>query len=504
MKILNANQIKQADQFTIENEAIESMELMERAAKQLEQWVIKHYDNNQKIKIFAGTGNNGGDALALARLLSDKEYFVDVFMPSTSETKSPDCETNLDILKEQNLVRIQTIDDLSILPEILVDDVVVDALFGTGLNRVVEGICSKIIQHINDSNATVISVDMPSGLFCEDNADNLRENIICADYTLSFEFPKLAFFFPENAEYVGEWIVLPIDLNTDFINNDEIEYKYSSGLELGEKLITRRRFDHKGVFGHAFLIAGSYGKVGAGVLAARACLRSGVGLLTVHVPRFGYEIMQTAVPEAMTSIDKYDKVISKIPSFENYSAMGIGPGIGRSRQAAYAVEDLLNKVSSPLVIDADAINIIAENRELIKLIPLNSILTPHPKEFERLIGESNGNFDRLQKQINFSKEHNVVIVLKGAYTSISSTEGEISFNTTGNPGMAKGGSGDVLTGIILALYAQNYSAFDSAVIAACIHGLAAVLSVSETGVEALLSSDIINYIGKAFMKLHNQ
>ncbi len=501
MKILSVDQIRQADNYTIENEPIQSIDLMERAAKQLEQWIISRYNTNQRIKIFAGPGNNGGDGLALARLLSDQEYFVEVFMPSISDSLSTDCQINLDRLKQQAKVQVQTIDEHDYMPELLASDLIVDALFGSGLNRVLEGFIVQVIQNINASGATIISVDIPSGLFSEDNLSNLPEGIINADFTLSFEFPKLSFFFQENFVYVGEWYVLPIGLITDFIDETDIKYNYCSGTELTRKMIKRKKFDHKGRFGHAFLISGSYGKIGAAVLAARACLRSGVGLLTVHVPRFGYEIIQTTIPEAMTSIDKYDKVISKIPSMENYTAVGVGPGIGKSRQAVLAIRDLLEKASMPLVIDADAINIIAENRDLIQLIPPSSILTPHPKEFERLVGKSSGNFDRLQSQIQFSKENNVVIVLKGAYTSVSSSEGKIVFNTTGNPGMAKGGCGDVLTGIILAFFAQQYTSFDAAVLGVFLHGLAADLAIDEINEEALLATDVINYLGKAFNSL---
>ncbi|MCF8374693.1 MAG: NAD(P)H-hydrate dehydratase [Bacteroidales bacterium] len=501
MKILSVNQIRQADQNTISNEPIESIDLMERAAIQLEKWIVERFSTDNRFKIFAGPGNNGGDGLALARLLAEGGYKVEVFMPYISDSLSQDCQINLNRLTEQGKIQVQNLDEHDYLPELSPDDVVVDALFGSGLNRVSEGFVVQVIQHINASGATIISIDIPSGLFSEDNLSNLPEGIVQADYTLSFEFPKLAFFFHENYEYVGEWFVLPIHLIIDFIDDSEINYYYCSGWELSRKLIKRKRFDHKGKFGHAFLISGSYGKIGAAVLAARACLRAGVGLLTVHIPRFGYEIIQTAIPEAMTSIDKYDKVISKIPSMENYSAVGIGPGIGRSRQATFALKDLLEKATAPLIIDADAINIISENREMIQFIPQNSILTPHPKEFERLVGKSDGDFDRLQRQIQFSKENNVVVVLKGAFTSVSSTEGKVYFNTTGNPGMAKGGCGDVLTGIILALYAQNYSPYEAAILGVFLHGLAADLAIQETSQEALLSSDIINYLGKAFTAL---
>jgi len=501
MKIFNVNQIREADEFTISNEPISSYNLMERAATNLSDWLSEYLSTNSVIKIFAGTGNNGGDGLAIARLLSDKGYNIEVYLIMISDVLSLDAQTNFTKLEEQSKVRINIFQSYEILPDINSKDIIIDAIFGSGLNRPLDDFAASVVNLINASRAKVISIDIPSGLLVDDNENNNPDNIIKAEITLTLQFPKLSFFFGENYRFVGEWIVIPIGLHENYINNTPTDFSYSTHKEIASKIFTRKKFDHKGKFGHAFLISGSYGKIGAAVLASKACLRAGVGLLTVHIPRFGYEIIQTAIPEAMTSIDKYDKVISKIPAIDNYTAVGIGPGIGKSHQAMLAMKELLEKISIPIVIDADAINILAENRELINLVPPNSIITPHPKEFERLVGRSENHYERLKKQIKFAADHSLVVVLKGAYTSIVDPLGNCVFNTSGNPGMAKGGCGDILTGIILALYAQGYTSFDAAYIGAYIHGFAADLAVIENSEEALLSTDIINFIGKAFMNL---
>ena len=502
MKVFNVEQIKEADRFTILNEPIASIDLMERAASQMLNEIIRLFDNTKRINVFCGPGNNGGDGLALSRLLTGKNYNLRVYLVKISDKLSDDAQINYQRLKEIDTEIIE-IDEDSILPQINSDEIIIDALFGSGLNRALDGFIATVTRHINSSNAKVVAIDIPSGLFAEDNSHNIFENIIQADYTLSLQFPKLAFFFADNCKYVGEWIVIPIGLHEEYIENTETDFTFITDADIAAKIFKRKRFDHKGKFGHANIISGSYGKIGAAVLASKACLHTGVGLLTVHIPRFGYEIIQTAVPEAMVSIDKYDKVISKIPPIDNYSAIGVGPGIGKSHQTTIAIKDLLSKANSPLILDADALNIISENRDFIDLIPPGSIITPHVKEFDRLVGSSKSNFERLQNQIQFAVEHNIVVILKGAFTSICSPDGKCVFNSTGNPGMAKGGCGDILLGMIVALFAQGYSAADAAIIAVFLHGLAADIAVKETSEEALISSEIVEKIGKAFSQIRD-
>ncbi len=520
MKILNAEQISRVDQYTIENKPISSIDLMEHAAQTCTDWITKKYRTGEAhtVYIFVGPGNNGGDGLAIARMLANLNYNVAVYV--VTDRLSPNSLINRDRLLEQNKVKLVFINTQQELPSITPQDIIIDALYGSGLNSPVGGFPARVIKHLNRSKAVIIAIDIPSGLFGEDNSQlrdealygqeyiNVNQppkdhydNVIQATYTLTFQTPFLSFFFAENAEHVGEWIVLPIGLDQDYMNKIESNYHYVTADEIKPKIITRKKFAHKGTYGHALLITGSYGKMGAAILASRACLRAGVGLLTTHIPKFGYDIMQTAVPEAMLSIDKYNKVSSEVPYISNYTAIGIGPGIGKSSATQTAVKSLLEKATVPMLFDADAINIIAESSELIDKLPPNSILTPHPKEFERLAGKSENNFARNKIQIEFAIKHKVYVVLKGAYTAIACPDGSCYFNTTGNPGMATAGSGDALSGIIVALLAQAMAPKDACLLGVYIHGLAGDIAAEKTGQESLIAGDIIDNLCYAFQKL---
>lgn len=498
-KIATSGQIREADAFTIENEPIASIDLMLRAAEQLRNNIINRYTKNSSFQLFCGPGNNGGDGFALAILLLESGYQVEVFHPK-AELLSDDAAYYFQRLKHTSIPCLdysRNVLDIFIHP----DAILVDALFGTGLSRKLDGDYAILVDLMNQSGNSIISVDIPSGLFCEDNSGNDLESVIHASLTLSFQFPKLAFFFPEHAAILGDWEILPIGIHPEFIESMHTQFHLLTPEFLRTRLHNRKRFDHKGIFGHGFLVAGSYGKMGAAILAGKACLRSGVGLLTIHVPRFGYDIIQNTLPEAMASIDKYDKLISKIPGCDGYTAVGIGPGIGKSMYTYQALKDLFQRSTCPLVIDADAINLLAEHQELLDIMPQGCVLTPHFKEFERLVGPSANHYVRLQKQIEFAGKYQVVVVLKGARTSIVSPDGTCYLNMTGNPGMAKGGSGDVLTGIVLSFLAQGYSAQDAAMLAVYLHGLAGDFGKAEYGEEALLPGDTINMLGKSFKSL---
>ncbi|HAZ01515.1 MAG TPA: bifunctional ADP-dependent NAD(P)H-hydrate dehydratase/NAD(P)H-hydrate epimerase [Marinilabiliales bacterium] len=501
MKILPVEKIRQCDAYTISHEPISSLALMERAANSVFQWILEHITRTEPFVIFAGTGNNGGDALVLARLLAQAGYTqVQVFVLKISNKFSPDCEANLKrltVLKGANVSYIQLNDPY---PDIMPAAIVIDGIFGTGLSKPISGYWASLIDHINANASEIIAIDVPSGLFGDTN-NEAEGSIIKANITLSFQFPKLTFFFAENHPFIGDWTILDIGLHPDFIEQVSTGYIYLEKHMIRELLKTRSRFDHKGVFGHAFLIAGSYQKTGAAVLSAHACLRTGVGLLTVHVPQSGYQIMQTAVPEAMLCIDETESGFCKPDILEKFQALGIGPGIGLKQGMRGAVKLILETAHCPLVLDADALNILADTPELLNLLPHNSILTPHPGEFDRLTKKHSLGFERHLSQMQFSKEHQVYVVLKGAFTSISTPKGEVYFNSTGNPGMATAGSGDVLTGIILSLLAQGYSPKDAAFIGVYLHGLAADLAASKIGEEALIASDIIEHLGFAFQKI---
>lgn len=497
-KILSVDQIRKADLYTIVNEPVSSLDLMERAARQCFKWIHKKKPKGKCIKIFCGTGNNGGDGLVIARMLAEKGYQVEVFVVRFSEKCSDDFSVNLSRLHETESVHVYDISANDIMPEINSDDLVIDAILGSGLTKPVQGLAANVIDNINASGAVVIAIDIPSGMFADYLTDSKSGSIVHADYTLTFQLPKLGFLMAENEAYVGEWEVLPIGLHKDFINAAETNFFFSEPGDIAPLLRSRGRFSHKGTYGHALLIAGSYGKMGAAVLAARAALRSGPGLITVHIPVIGYEIIQTAIPEAMVSLDKQSEVISGLPDLSAFNAIGIGPGIGMDLQTQNSLKLLIQSGSHPLVLDADALNILGENKTWLSFLPAGSILTPHPKEFERLAGKCADSMERISRQREFSVRYNVFVILKGAFTSITTPEGKCFFNPTGNPGMATAGSGDVLTGILLGLLAQGYTPFAASLLGTYIHGLAGDLAASKLGFESLIAGDIIEYLGKAF------
>jgi hydroxyethylthiazole kinase-like uncharacterized protein yjeF len=501
MKLFTCQQINEIDRLTMKLEPISSIDLMERASHRITDWIFQNIENDQSFFIFAGSGNNGGDALAVARMLAGSNYTCTIFLADFGRELKDNAAINQFRLVEQNKVLLKKIVSEDSIPEIPSDVIVLDGLFGSGINKPLTGLAKAIVTQINQSGATVISIDVPSGLFCEDNSENDSSGIVQANYTLTFQFPKLSFFFAENAEFVGKWHVLPILLHPEAILQSESKYFSLAKTFISGILKKREKFSHKGNFGHALLIAGSYGKMGASVLSSRACMRSGVGLLTSHAPRLGYEIIQNSIPEAMTSIDSSDEIFTEFPDTGLFSAVGIGPGIGKKPDTQMALKKLLQAGTEKLVVDADAINILSENKEWIKLLPENTILTPHPKEFERLAGPTSNSYERLQKQLQFSVRYKVIIVLKGANTCISVPDGSAFFNETGNPGMATAGSGDVLTGIILGLLAQNYTPEEATLIGVYLHGLAGDLAAAAFGQQALIAGDIINHMGAAFLYL---
>jgi len=503
MKIFTSDQIREIDDYTIKNEPVPSFELMERAAGKLLLWYINKFDRMWKIHIFAGPGNNGGDGLALARMLAENRYEVELYYIKFTEKTSPDWELNFQRLKRDSRVTVKTISSMQQFPLITSDDVIIDAILGSGLNRAVDGLPKKVIQAINKTDALRISIDIPSGLFGEDNSNNDKDAIIMADYTLCFQFPKLAFMFAENAKYLGNWEVIPIGLSETAIRNISTPYRLVGQIDIIPLLKPRKKFDHKGIYGHGLLVAGSKGKMGAAVLAAKAALRSGIGLLTCCLPASGRVILQTSVPEAMVIANDSEDFINNIDTTGSYTATGIGPGIGNNEETVNALYAFLKANPGPVVIDADALNIMSANKKWFSMLHPGVIITPHPKEFERLAGKSENGYERLQRQLKFSKDNNCIVVLKGACTSITTPEGNVSFNSSGNPGMATAGSGDVLTGIILSLLSQGYTAGKAAVAGAYIHGLAGDIAAEKSCYESLIASDIIKNIGNAYNRIRD-
>jgi NAD(P)H-hydrate epimerase len=501
MKILPIEKIRDADAYTIKHEPIADIDLMERAATELYEWIMANAEPERRFMIYCGMGNNGGDGLVLARLLAQHDRQAEVILVRYSDRLSASCKTNLDRARKVRNLSVHEVATEDDIPPPKKGDIVVDALFGSGLTRPVKGFPARVVDLINDSGAIVIAVDAPSGFFC-DSSNTMNEGVIIeADYTLTFQFPKLGFLFPENEKHVGHWEVLPIGLHPDFIREVEVTNHFLVHGECRDIYKPRSKFAHKGTFGHGLLIAGGYGKMGAAVLAAKAGMKAGAGLITAHIPASGNTILQTAVPAAMVSIDEDNKIFTHHPHLDSYSAVAIGPGIGTEKQTANALKLLIQEAGAPLILDADALNILGENKTWIPFIPKGSILTPHPKEFERLAGPSLNNFERNELQREFSVKHQVYVVLKGAHTCISTPEGKCFFNSTGNPGMATGGSGDVLTGILLGLKAQGYSSLEACLLGVFLHGLAGDLAAEKWGLEALTANNIAHHLGGAFKRV---
>ena len=492
MKIFNANQTRELDAYTISNEPISSIDLMERASHAFVRCFCDRFVNTRPVGVFCGKGNNGGDGLAIARMLSERSFDVQVFIIEYTTDESDDFKQNLIRLKTHLVpIFIKSSSDIPPIPESMV---LIDALLGSGLSRPVRGLLVDIIAALNALPSKVISVDIASGLFTN-KANEDTDVIVQPDVTISFQLPKLAFMMPKNVPFVGEWHTLDIGLSPTRINETETPYFYTDK-DAAEKLIRPRgKYAHKGTFGHALLMAGSYGKMGAALLAAKSCLRAGVGLLSMHIPECGYVIAQTAVPEAMVLTDQSQKYLSNLQDLEPYSAIGIGPGIGKEPATAEMVKALLKTVEVPLVIDADALNLLSENPELLSLLPTNTILTPHPREFERLAGKSKDEYERLELAITFAQKHQVIICLKGANTAVVLPNGQVHFNSTGNPGMATGGTGDVLTGVITGLLAQKYSPSEAAIMGVYQHGLAGDRAANKKGQSALIASDVVDCLG---------
>lgn len=490
MKILTAEQLKEADKQTLNAQLITSWQLMERAAGKLFAWLKNYLDKKKTITIIAGVGNNGGDGLALARMLSQGGWQVHTFILQIANELSADCQKNKDLLSK-NKIRVKTIDSHT-TSSIVYADVIIDAVFGIGFKRTAPKWVQKVFNQINQQktlNKEVISIDMPSGL-PTDKEPKATDIFVQPNRVLTFHCPKLPFLLPRTGQYVGEWEVLDIGLDKNYIDQLTVAYQYLTESEVEALLKPRPKFSHKGTYGHALLIGGSYGKMGAVVLAAKAALRTGVGLLTVAIPQAGYTVLQTALPEAMVLTSDNEKYYSGVQIPFSPSAIGVGMGWGTQAVTVEALTVLFKQYSqTPFVIDADALNIIAQQPSMLPLLPYQAVLTPHPKELERLIGTWADDYDKLSKAKAFAQKHHIVLVIKGAHTMI--TDGQAYWvNATGNAGMATAGTGDVLSGWITSLLAQGYSPLQAACIGVYQHGAKADEVAAAIGESSLIASDL--------------
>ena len=534
MKILSANQMRQADQETIKNEPVSSLALMERASKKAFYWIQSYFGQNlinTEFHIFCGIGNNGGDGLVIARLLSNFAFQINVYVVAFSDERSKDFEANFEkikVISNIKTVEIKTEDDLKKLPisKNNKNEWIIDAIFGYGLNRVPEKIAAKTIEFINEhSNKNVISIDIPSGLFADENQSkeqHFDKNLtIKATHTLTFQSPKLSFFFDEYSEFVGNFEVLDIGLDKKFIEKTETQNYWLTTQKVKQIYKPRTRTGHKGTFGHALLIVGSYGKIGAAQLSTKAALRTGIGLLSIRTPKCGVAILQTTIPEAMVLVDDFDKKGKKdkkrnkyslspfsnklLKKLQDYKTIGIGCGIGTEEETQQLLLQILKEINYPIVIDADALNILSENRnyeneneDWLDFVPKNSILTPHPKEFERLFGKTSTVEKRHELLRNLAQKYQFYILLKGSFSALALPNGNIYHSSFGDIGMATGGHGDVLTGIITSLLAQGYDSEESLLLGVFLHGKAGEIAAKNKSSESMLPSDLIEELGNVF------
>ena len=502
MKLFTSAQIHELDKYTIENEPIKSIDLMERAAKAITQAITEVWGSQTPVISFAGPGNNGGDALAVGRMLCDKGYDVCAYLFNVSGSLSEDCIINRKRLFDKKSKALIEVTQEFEPPQLEAGTLVVDGLFGSGLNKPLAGGFASLVKYINASPAQVVSIDIPSGLMTEDNTYNVRTNIIRANLTLTLQLPKLSFLFPENQMYIGRLKILDIRLSKQGIDKIDANYTLIEENDIRPRLLHRDPFAHKGKMGNALIIAGSYGMGGASVLATKACLRAGAGKVTTHTPKRNSLLLQISVPEAIIQFDREETIFSEAVDTEDFNAVGIGPGLGTSEQTAIAIIAQLRRTQCPIVADADAINVIANHRAWLQQLPKGIIMTPHPKEFDRLEGPSTDSYERLMKARDLAQRLHGYILVKGHHTSLCLPDGHIMFNSTGNAGMATAGSGDVLTGIITGLLARGYKHEDACVVGMYLHGLAGDIAARELGVESVIASDLIQYIPQAFKRIN--
>ena len=497
LKVLSSSNLKSLDLKTIENKKISSLMLMKRACERFIKWFISKFSQSNKIQIFCGFGNNGGDALLISNMLYDRGYNVKVFILNNKDKISKDCLIQLNNLNKK--IPIYDINQ-NMISEIKDSEIIIDGLFGYGLSRKLENPCVDLMKHLNNLKGKKISIDIPSGI----SSDKVYGNVFFnSDYVFTFQTPKLSFFFPEYLNLIGQVVIKDIGLDKNALDKLLPLASVIEKSDIKKNIINRSLISHKGTFGHGLIISGSKGKMGACVMSCKASLKSGIGLLSVYVPKIGELMIQTSVPEAMVITDKENDYISSIPKLEVFNSIGLGPGIGLNKDTEKAIIKLIKVAKIPLVVDADAINIISKNKNILKFLPEGSVLTPHPKEFKRLMGTYKDSNQRIELQKKLSKKFKLNILIKGPFSMMTDINGNLFINSTGNPGMATGGSGDVLTGIITGLIGRGYKPFNAMIMGVYIHGLSGDISKKKLGEESLMATDLIDNLPKAFKKIDN-
>lgn len=501
MKLLSIEQIRAWDAYTIEHR-YPSLELMERAGRAFTRWLLNNIPQEllSRIVILCGPGNNGGDGLVISRLLVKEGYDVVVVALPENFRRSRDFTVNFERLLRTGIVTIHIADDPPAQTRALLEGatLIVDALWGSGLSRPLEGLPARLIELVNSVEKAVVSVDIPSGLFADKKPEDVA---IRARWTVSFQVPKLCFFMPECAEYVGRWVVVDIGLLPEFLEKVDTNKFFLTGRELAPMVYERPRFSHKGTFGHVLVVAGSKGRIGAAILCGLGALRAGAGLVTLHVPSAYLQAVHACAPELMTSPDLHPEFFTQVPELERFTVVVVGPGLGTCPESVSAFASLIEKWRGPLVVDADGLNILAANPELLKRLPPLTVLTPHPGEFRRLFGADSNSFEQIDRLSELAQQHRAYIILKRHHTVIATPEGHIYFNTTGNPGMATAGSGDVLAGMIAGFLAQGYCSRDAVLLGVYLHGLAGDLALQEETQQTLTATKLLEWLPAAINHL---
>lgn len=498
MKIFTTNEIRQIDKYTIENDGVSAMELIERVAEAVAAEIQARWRPSKPVMVFAGPGNNGADALAVTRLLAEQGFRCHVYLFNIGGNKlSTECAACRDMLRDMPQVGMTEVIDNCMMPDLQRNLLIIDGLFGSGLREPLKGGFSYLVQRINEAHATVVSIDIPSGLAGDWNPTLISRDVVHATLTMAVQFPRLSFFISDNAELIGEWKTVDIGLSKAATADIRSRFYLVEDIDVYRYLKPRKPFSTKANYGSAIIYAGSYGMMGAALLATRGALRAGAGKVTVESPKCGFNILQTAVPEALFSHNPGELVIERIQPSRHYDAVAIGPGIGVREQTIRALEEFLSTTKTPVILDADALNCIASKPSLLNLIPVLSIITPHAGEFDRLFGSHAGDEARLRKAVEMARQYNILIVLKSHYTALVRPDGKILFNSSGTPAMATCGSGDVLTGVIAGMLAQGYPPETAALIGVYVHGLAGQLAAEDHGTYGTTAGDIADNVGRA-------
>ncbi|MBW2653915.1 MAG: NAD(P)H-hydrate dehydratase [Deltaproteobacteria bacterium] len=514
MHLVTASQMQEMDKQTIESFGIPGLVLMENAGRGAVDFLLKKFKDikPKKIAVIAGRGNNGGDGFVIARYLMEKGIIVNTFLLSSKEKVVGDAKINMDLAQKLcdrsstcSIVEISTADAFKTQKtRILHHDLFVDAILGTGLNSDVRGVFKDAIELINSSQRPVFSVDIPSGLH-SDTGQPLG-TAVKADATATFAFAKAGqLLYPGNT-YTGDLKIIDIGIPNFIAREKNIQLSLIEKKEIAACFTPRNFQSHKGSFGHLLVIAGSMGKTGAAALCANAAMRCGTGLVTLGIAKSLNKIIEPLVIEPMThplpekengflSDNCFDDIQTLL---KDKQALAIGPGLGTRNGTRQLVSKLIEKSNVPLIIDADAINCIAQTPEILKKKKSPAILTPHPGEMARLCNMTTSDIqaDRIGIASRFAKAYDVTLVLKGAQTLVSLPDGRSFICPTGNPGMASGGMGDVLTGMIAGFYPQKFSPEKASLAGVFIHGLCADILAKEIGAFGFVATDMIQMIPK--------